>query len=206
MKNLIILLISVFYLSGCAEIQVQQAKQEERQIVDDCKQKWKDPKFDSLRDKVAPYGEIVPTRYILVEEKPTEAEKKVLLQYADLRDECASKYFDFLYEKAPYGLPAFSENRERGTIGFFELYNRNISYGEYNRLKTHSSTIYLQRLQESYNEYAKLSVAAQRNQIEASKNLLQASQQLTAPQPQLQRNMTHTNCRWAGNQINCTSF
>lgn len=203
MKIYLSLAISVLVLTGCANMQAQQ---EEKQIFAECQEKWKAPKFDVLRGKLSAFEKNTSTRYILVEDKVAESEKELLLKYADLKDECATRGFDFALKYIPWVLPALAESRERGLISFSELYNGRVSYGEFNRLGAQSYVLYLERWQKLQAEYARLGIAAQRNQIQASQNLLQAAQLLSTPAPQLQNNVVHTNCHWFGRQIQCTSF
>jgi hypothetical protein len=182
-----------------------QAQQEEQQILSECQKKWQAPRFDGIRSKVSAFEKNISTRYVLIEDKASDSEKVLLLQYADLRDECANKAFDFGMKYVPWTLPALADSRERGLIAFSELYNGRISYGEYNSLGAQSKAMYLEDWQKLQSEYARLSIAAQKNQLQVNLNHLQAARQLSTPQPQLQKSITNTNCRWHGQNMQCTS-
>jgi hypothetical protein len=203
MKKALGLVICILTLSSCTAMQAQN---EEKKIVLECQNKWKNHIFDPIRGNISVFQKTTSTRYILVQEKASEADKKLLLDLADIQDECANKIFDFSLKYIPWALPALAESRERSLISFAELYNQRITYGEYNRLGAQSKALYLGRWQKLQAENARISIAAQRNQLQASQNLILATQQLSTPSPQLQNNVTHTNCHWIGRQIQCTSF
>ena len=203
MKILIGIMVTALVISGCATMQAQQ---EEKQMFAECKEKWKHHKFDTIRGKISAFEKNTSTRYTLIQDKVADSEKELLLDYSDLKDECANKAFDFYLKYIPWILPALAESRERSLVSFSELYNGRISYGEYNRLGAQSNALYLERWQRLQAEYARLSIAAQRNQIQASQNLFLAAQQLSTPPPKLQSNIAHTNCQWIGRQIQCMSY
>lgn len=200
MKILALLVIVVLSLANCTTLQ-----QQEKAIVLDCQEKWGNPKFDELRKKVFWMEKSGATRYILIGEKVSPTEKNLLLDYADLKEECLTTLVNFILKHSPMVVPAIYEARERSIISFIDLYHGRISYGEYNRLGMQSQSTYMARWQKLSTEWNLLSLAAQRNQLQASQNLIQAAQ-LIAPQPQFQPNVGYSNCQWYGQQIQCVSY
>lgn len=207
-KTIVGILISILLLGGCNTNPAQQALlKKENQLVEDCKALKASPTLDPLRSKLPIGINPVPTRFVLIEDKVSQADKSTLLKYADITDSCAQMAFDYMLETQQMWLmPPFTKMRERSLTAFSELYGGRISYGEFNRLSAQSQAMYYEQWQELRVQQARLGLAAQSNQLQASRNLLFTAQQLSAPQPQLQRGMTHTNCQWFGQQMRCTSF
>jgi len=192
------------FLAGCANMQNQAIKNS----LEECKAKWAAPKFDSIRTKVSAFEKHTSTRYFLVDHYVADSEKELLLQYADLKDECANTAFDYALESMPWVLPALAAQQNRNLISFSELYYGRITYAEFNRLNSQSYSMYLDQMQKLHEEYMRLDIAARQNQIQAGQALFQAAKQFSTPQaqlPKLQGNTMYTNCQWLGQQMQCNT-